>query len=116
MTDWKAAGQAKAKSLLDLIPSEWRISSIPSAEQQRDVTGDYIQQYLSQSEIKITETDAVDIVQKTSSGEWKAEEVAKAFCHRAAVAHQLTSCLHVSFRMERKLPCSTSQADSIPAM
>ncbi|SMR50924.1 unnamed protein product [Zymoseptoria tritici ST99CH_1E4] len=93
----EAAGQAKAKSLLDLIPSEWRISSIPSAEQQRDVTGDYIQQYLSQSEIKITETDAVDIVQKTSSGEWKAEEVAKAFCHRAAVAHQLTSCLHEIF-------------------
>jgi amidase len=96
MTDWKSTGQSKASSLLSLIPSEWRIASVPSADEQRDVTGDYIQQYLNESEIKITETDAIDIVGKTSSGEWKAEEVARAFCHRAAVAHQLTNCLHVS--------------------
>jgi amidase len=97
MTSWQSLGKSKADSLLSLIPSEWRLPSIPSTDQQRDVTGAYIQQFLNDAEVLITETDAVDIVQKTSKGEWKAEEVARAFCHRAAVAHQLTNCLHVSF-------------------
>ena len=95
--DWKKAGKDKADSLLDSIPSEWRIPNVPSAEQQRDVTGTFIHQYLDKKEIEITETDAVGIVKNTSSGSWTAVEVAKAFCHRAAIAHQLVSCLHEIF-------------------
>ncbi|KAI7173640.1 amidase, partial [Hortaea werneckii] len=97
MTDWKAAGKAKAESVLNLIPKEWRLEKIPSAEEQRDVTGPYIQQFLSKEEIAITETDAVGIVKQTTSGAWSAVEVAKAFCHRAALAHQLVNCLHEIF-------------------
>ncbi|RMY56381.1 hypothetical protein D0865_03685 [Hortaea werneckii] len=97
MTDWKAAGKAKAESVLNLIPKEWRLEKIPSAEEQRDVTGSYIQRFLSKEEIAITETDAVGIVKQTTSGAWSAVEVAKAFCHRAALAHQLVNCLHEIF-------------------
>ncbi|KAK5127721.1 hypothetical protein LTR08_004313 [Meristemomyces frigidus] len=97
MTDWKAKGKAKADSILALIPKEWRLESIPSVEEQRDVTGLYIQQFLSKQEIAITETDAVGIVCKTTAGAWTAVEVAKAFCHRAALAHQLVNCLHEIF-------------------
>lgn len=97
MTDWKKAGKDKADSVLNLIPQEWRLPTVPSIEEQRDVTGAYIQQYLDKKEIEITETDAVGIVQKTTTGAWTAVEVAKAFCHRAAVAHQLVSCLHEIF-------------------
>ncbi|KAI7362900.1 hypothetical protein KC354_g6910, partial [Hortaea werneckii] len=68
MIDWKAAGKAKAESVLNLIPKEWRLEKIPSAEEQRDVTGSYIQQFLSKEEIAITETDAVGIVKQTTSG------------------------------------------------
>jgi len=95
--DWKKAAKDKADQVLSLIPQEWRISDIPSAEQQRDVTGAYIQQFLDKKEIEITETDAVGVVEKTTSGQWSAVEVAKAFCHRAAIAHQLVNCLHEIF-------------------
>ncbi|KAL9000707.1 MAG: hypothetical protein Q9169_000743 [Polycauliona sp. 2 TL-2023] len=71
--------------------------SIPRNEDQRDVTGGFIQQYLSKEEIDITETVAHTIVEYTSTGRWTAEAVTKAFCHRASLAHQLTNCLHETF-------------------
>jgi len=87
--NWHNVATAKRDSIHQSFPKEWLIGAIPSAESQRDVTGDYICKFLSDTEIKITETDAVGIVQKTSSGDWTAEDVTRAFCHRAAVAHQL---------------------------
>ncbi|KAK4540735.1 hypothetical protein LTR36_008950 [Oleoguttula mirabilis] len=97
MADWKAKGKAKADAVLSLIPKEWRLETIPSIEEQRDVTGPYIQQFLSAHEIAITETDAVGIVAQTTAGAWTAVDVARAFCHRAALAHQLVNCLHEIF-------------------
>lgn len=95
--DWKTIGKEKADSVFNSIPKEWRIDKIPSIEEQPDVTGSFVHQYLSKQEIEITETDAVGIVMQTSSGRWKSVDVAKAFCHRAAVAHQLVNCLHEFF-------------------
>jgi amidase len=90
MVDWKALGQQKRDSVNALIPKSWLLTSpLPSAAEQRDVTGKYIQQFLSQKEVEITESDAVGIVEKTTSGQWRAREVAEAFCHRAALAHQM---------------------------
>ncbi|KAL2069449.1 hypothetical protein VTL71DRAFT_14128 [Oculimacula yallundae] len=98
MVDWKALGAAKRDSVNALIPKAWQLSSpVPPASEQRDVTGKYIEQYLSPREIEITQTDAVGIVKNTTSGTWKAREVAEAFCHRAALAHQLVNCLHEIF-------------------
>lgn len=94
---WKEAAKEKADSINNLIPKEWRIEKVPSVEEQRDVTGSYIHQFLSKEEIEITETDAVGIVAHTSTGKWKSVDVAKAFCHRAALAHQLLNCLHEIF-------------------
>jgi amidase len=95
--DWQKAAKAKADSVLALIPKEWRITDIPSAEEQRDVTGEFVRKYLDEKEIEITETDAVGVVEKITTGQWKAVEVARAFCHRAAIAHQLVNCLHEIF-------------------
>jgi hypothetical protein len=89
MSNWETTAAAKRNSVNALIPKEWLIESIPSAEEQRDVTGDYIQQYLSAREVEITTKDAETIVGYTSTGAWKAREVTEAFCHRAALAHQL---------------------------
>lgn len=96
-TDWKKIAQEKVDSVNSLIPKEWRLEKIPSKEEQRDVTGSYIQQFLSKEEVAITETDATGIVAHTTTGKWKSVDVAKAFCHRAALAHQLVSCLHEIF-------------------
>ncbi|EAW06572.1 putative general amidase GmdA [Aspergillus clavatus NRRL 1] len=95
--DWKAAAAAKRQAILDAIPAKWRIQEpIPSPSKLRDVTG-YIQQFLSPRELEITENDAADIAQQTTTGNWTAVEVAEAFCHRAALAHQLVHCLHEVF-------------------
>jgi hypothetical protein len=87
--EWHTLAQRKRDEIAATIPREWLLSSLPSPEEQRDVTGEYIEQFLSPVEKEITGTGAVDIIKKISSGEWKAEDVTKAFCHRAAIAHQL---------------------------
>lgn len=46
-------------------------------------------QFLSTQEFEITESDAETIVKNTTGGVWSCVDVCKAFCHRAAVAHQL---------------------------
>ena len=86
---WQSIAQAKREAINESIPRSWRISSIPTAIEQRDVTGDYVHRWLTREEIEITEMDAVDIVGKTCAGIWTAEEVTRAFCHRASLAHQL---------------------------
>ena len=94
---WQSLGESKLTSINDSIPAKWRLSSIPTVKEQRDVTGAFIQKSLSKDEIEITETDAVGIVEKTCAGTWTAEDVIIAFCHRASLAHQLTFCLHETF-------------------
>ncbi|KGO69221.1 Amidase [Penicillium italicum] len=95
---WQLKGEAKCQSILSAIPEKWRLNhAVPPATELRDVTGDYIRQYLTVREIEITETDAVDILAQTSIGSWSALEVTEAFCHRAALAHQLVNCLHEVF-------------------
>ena len=89
-TAWQTQAAAKREAILSSIPEKWRIpGEIPSAREQRDVTGPFIQKFLSSREVEITETDAVGIAGKTSSGLWSAVEVTEAFCHRASLAHQL---------------------------
>ncbi|ORY10927.1 amidase signature domain-containing protein [Clohesyomyces aquaticus] len=94
--DWKKRAEVKRDAILAAIPKEWRIENPPN-EKQVDVTGKFVQQFLSEREVEITETTADDIAKHTVSGTWKAEEVTRAFCHRAALAHQLTNCLHEIF-------------------
>lgn len=92
---WQERSHAKRHAILSAIPKKWRITGpIPSAVDLRDCTESYIQQYLSPREIEITEADAVLITQYTTVGSWSAVEVTEAFCHRAAIAHQLVhTCL-----------------------
>jgi amidase len=89
---WKAKGALKREEILSLIPRKWRLPKpLPPPSELPDVTGNEIRQYLSYREIEITETDAECIVKKATTGEWKCEEIAEAFCHRAALAHQMVS-------------------------
>ena len=94
---WQSLAKSKLASITSSIPDKWRLSKVPTIEEERDVTGKCIIDSLSRRELEITAADAVDIVQKTSAGEWSAEEVATAFCHRASLAHQLTNCLLETF-------------------
>ena len=93
--DWKSLADGKRDAILASIPQKWRIEKLPSNEEQKDVTGAFVQQYLSKREVEITETDVVGIAKQTSSGNWTAVEVTEAFCHRASLAHQLV-CTHTT--------------------
>lgn len=89
MADWQALAKAQRDKVNGLIPEAWRLTTpLPTVEEKRDLTV-YIRQFLTSRELEITETDAVGIVANTTSGKWKAREVAEAFCHRAALAHQM---------------------------
>lgn len=96
--EWRTLAAEKRQAILDAIPQQWRIDApIPPAEELRDVTGsNYIHQFLTPREIEITETDALGITEQTTSGNWTAVEVAEAFCHRAALAHQLVCLRYIS--------------------
>lgn len=89
LSSWEQEAKAKRDSINALIPHAWRLLSVPSPTEQKDVTDGYVRQFLTGREVDITETDACGIVLRTATGEWKAREVAEAFCHRAALAHQL---------------------------
>ncbi|KAK4941858.1 hypothetical protein LTR10_018334 [Elasticomyces elasticus] len=97
VTDWQSRAEAKRDAILKSLPEKWRLQKIPSAEEQKDVTGPYIQQFLDEQEVEITETDAVGIAEKVAAGTWSAVSVTEAFCHRASLAHQLVNCLHETF-------------------
>lgn len=94
--NWETVAAAKRQDILNAIPPKWRLPEpTPPATEVRDVTGSYIQQFLTPREVEITETDAVGITQQTTSGKWTAVEVTEAFCHRAALAHQLVCQGHI---------------------
>lgn len=92
-TDWRTLAQQKRESILAAIPEEWRIPQSTIDTAPSDLTGPFLHQFLTPSEIQITETPAPGILDKTTTGQWTALSVAQAFSHRAALAHQLTSCL-----------------------
>lgn len=85
---WESLAAEKRSSILAAIPPEWRIPTPPSVEQQVDVS-EYVKQFLSPRELEITECSADEIAAKTTTGQWSAETVVSAFCHRASVGHQL---------------------------
>ncbi|KAI1999000.1 hypothetical protein LOY97_006572, partial [Ophidiomyces ophidiicola] len=92
-TEWERIAAAKQRKLAAAIPAEWRIPDdlLP--------TGPNVLSFPQQSgwftahELAITNAGAGAILAQTRSGAWTAEEVTRAFCKRAAAAHQLTNCL-----------------------
>ncbi|KAJ5115944.1 hypothetical protein N7456_000292 [Penicillium angulare] len=77
---------------LELIPPEWRLSPVPSAESTPNAL-EYIRQFLTAEELILTEeTDTTVLIRKLSSGELSSLTLTKAFAKRAALAHQLTTC------------------------
>lgn len=101
---WEEIGQKARTRLSESIPSQWRIPAekLPPVE-QLDVMGFAHQSGLfSEREISITTSSATEIVKHVASGKWKAEDVTRAFCKRAAVAHQL---VRMPFNLFKGFPC-----------
>lgn len=95
---WQARAAAKRQAVLDLIPEKWRIPELPAPEIQKDVTGSYVENFLDARQIEITNADAVAIAEQIRARVWSAVEVTTAFCHRAALAHQMVSLSAIKTR------------------
>lgn len=91
-SSWESLSQAKKSSISESIPQKWKFKSseLPTVTALRDVS-DYIRRFLSASELTITDLNASAILAKVRRGEWTSVEVTTAFCHRAALSHQLVN-------------------------
>lgn len=90
---WKHPAQLKAKDTLAKIPEEWILTNtiIEEAKTLSNLTGDFIQRQLRPEENAITELESTDLAVKIANRELTSEAVTRAFCKRAAYAHQLVS-------------------------
>ncbi|KAL5119791.1 hypothetical protein ACEQ8H_002397 [Pleosporales sp. CAS-2024a] len=96
---WEKVAEAKRARLAEAIPPEYRIpeQQLP-AESQLDVTRWPKESgWFSRQELEVTDSPATNILQKIASRTWSSEKVIRAFCKRAAAAHQLTNCLSDAF-------------------
>lgn len=92
---YQVRAAAKRAQQLSLIPEEWRLPDVPSVESQPSAL-EYIRScpLLSAEELDVTETtDANVLLRKLASGELSSLAVVTAYAKRAAIAHQLTTCL-----------------------
>lgn len=92
---WENRAAAKRASLLKAIPARWHITR--EGYWPNQVSGMRVLEmpdnHLSLRELEITETAAMDTLANLHTGVWSSEEVVRAYCHRAAVCHQLANCL-----------------------
>lgn len=89
---WAELAQKKREALGSLIPDDWRIHSVPSPVDCPSVL-DWVRGSLTPEEVDITEAEPLNLLANIHAQVWSSEEVVRAFCHRAAVVHQLTNCL-----------------------
>ncbi len=91
---WEDRARAKRASLYASIPPKWRLKSTDLAayDGPRDVS-QLPRKFLTAFEIAVTEGSPLIILSNIHLGVWSAEDVTEAFCHRAAIAHQLINCL-----------------------
>ena len=92
---WEAKVDEKRKALAALIPEQWRIpaSQLPPESQRSAVAFLKDSGLLTVEELTITELTVQELTRKIASGEYTAVQVCRAYCHRAAIAHQLVYCL-----------------------
>lgn len=92
---WEEAADKKRKALYALIPEKWRIPAdqLPPESERSAVRYLAKSGLLTAEELTITELPVQELVQKIASSEYTAVQVCQAYCHRAAIAHQLVNCL-----------------------
>lgn len=91
---WQSIAAQKQKAQKESIPKEWLLKSLPATSQLdvRDIPRSC--GILNAKELEITENyDATALILTLRERKYTALEVATAFCKRAAIAQQLTSCL-----------------------
>lgn len=88
---WQEIGAKKRAALLASIPKEWIVPQdlLPPDSQDDVTTWPEESGWFTAEELAITGLTASELVPKLASGALKSVDVTKAFCKRAAAAHQL---------------------------
>lgn len=92
---WKDTIAAENARLDSTIPEEWRATV--SKDKALFMSWPRDSGILTDAELRLTETNAVELVRRLSTGEVTSVAVTTAFCKRAALAQQLTNCFHDFF-------------------
>ena len=91
MQTWEEKAAAKRESIKNSIPKEWIIPNVSPATIFRAMDFPF-HEYLTSTELEITHLSVIELLDRISKGQYKAVDVARAFAHRAAIAHQLVNC------------------------
>jgi amidase len=91
MKDWETKAAEKRESIRNSIPKEWIIPNISPSSVPRALDFPF-HEHLSAAEMEITGLSVVELLSRISKGQYKSVDVARAFAHRAAIAHQLVNC------------------------
>lgn len=96
---WQDRAAAKVADTASKIPPHWRLrqEDRDRAKKQKNLTGSFIESFLSENEVAIVRLDSVALVEQLATGTLKSVEVATAYCKTAAIAHQINNCLHEIF-------------------
>lgn len=96
---WQDIAADKKARIEKTIPDKWRvdINSLVQGDSFMDVPAK--SGILSQDELAMTESSAVDLVAKLASGQLKSVDVTLAFCKRAALAHQAVGTAEAFYRV-----------------
>ncbi|KAH6862570.1 acetamidase [Alternaria alternata] len=97
-SSWEELAADKRTRIASTIPSEWLIRDLPSDDNVFEFPK--ASGLLSAREIELTESSATDLVAQMAEGKLKSVDVTLAFCKRAALAQQLTNCVHEFFPEE----------------
>lgn len=96
---WKDLVDKKRSQLYEKIPKEWRLNNETISKLINDSTNliQNIDQLCPDSENEITKCTLLELKDKISTKEVTCYDVTYAFCHRAALIHQVVNCLSEIF-------------------
>ncbi|KAL6157490.1 hypothetical protein ACJBU6_05041 [Exserohilum turcicum] len=91
---WQLVAQRKRDEQSKRIPPDWRLATLPGPDVHNYLDIPRKCGLLTGPELQITEHyDAVALAAAIRDKRLRCIDVARAFCKRAAIAHQLTNCL-----------------------
>lgn len=87
---WEQIGKVKREAVFSKIPKKWVIE-VPSIEQEPNALK-YLDANLPPEETAIVNYSMMQLIEKVSKGELTSIEITEAYCHRAALTHQIINC------------------------
>lgn len=100
---WQEQACAKRLATSSKIPTRWQLEPevLDDARSQRVIAGSYIERLLDKRTVQITSREGFEIVKDVADRVYTAEEVAGAFCKRAAFSQQLVIRIDLASRQHR---------------